>query len=1338
MIPSFRNLANRKAPVPQIGVPEVRPAMTQEMADAAFGDVPLPAATSSEAADQQLREYLGVPSQKVAPPTAEDKQGVPPIEDSPVNPVSLDASSFDLSPLASRQRTVIDPNMQSDLLTPEQIANPEVPVTSSDYATQYQREQGRRRDFSDAFQAMETQYDEQGRITSAGDYGKAASIILGEANDKVDFVSPSEKLKFERTETEITNASDRVAPALQVISSESRRNLISTSSGVYDTRNPDARKAKGYALMEEVGLDGPGMQAISDMAGLAYYTLLSQVPKAKKEAEEDFVVDPNSGAVDSDNLVSGMGHFIRNMATNVGLVEPTPGFFDSISSTYIEAEVQKGNFAVNRDSNGKLQYFPKDPVKSMAKKVGVVARIATGRLGRRPSSKTPNVAGSPLGSEQLTTKKSVTTPSLIGQELDMSKAEATKDMMGSVGYTYLKQHVAALERFFTAAVSQDYMVDTADGGVYSTHPMAERYGLSQKDFNKIKNNQVPPRDEKARASWNPDREAGKIMRNLIKQKGMILQAIKGAEGVRFGEYMHSIVNHRYFINSFDLDFMGSKDMIRDILNFGERDVVYGATLFNESKVEDLKTRATAIFNNADGLKRQKEMLELNPSDLAAIGTMVDAVLNYYTAIKPNPEILKMPDKDLIKLFNMDVANSLASLGAEFEAYMLDPEGDTNNKHTNILSYVAGIPKGEFLASAGLWDDLFQLKRDSEHPTNKNLGRRITHTSVSDGTQSGLFIQAMQHGNATTAARLGRSKYDTEEKALRDMRDETMASFIEELGSVNKDSDEARQAWDAFFANLPAVYRDDFHAMSNEFFKAPLMQVSYSKDAGMFQGFLEDTMSRSNIEPLVKAHLLPHFGTLANAAANANIALEFVLRNAIDSESVRNLSSIGYGMAILDKPLIYRGITGDHVLVSPAGMINIRKNTNYNNYQTDEYGFKYLTNESETIDMMVDDGTGNLIKKSVARKRMGLNPSYSKPTQYYYDNQAKVFRPYKSFAGSSLSRQAAVMPTQAIDAGYVTLTMLEVNKGLSRPRPVTWVHDSIISTGANSLIYRNAYNNITIPRAIKRVAKTNGDIFKAYKEAKEQELQLIARKGVVGIGADGEYPSMGAFFDSVFFQYLDPNTDYKRVYLKKRKKDGSPRSESDWKAAAKKAEDFLLDAQEYGWVPPNVVAESQRVNMAVSASEFNKLFDLFNEYRNISDLSLKTWADNSEREGLKAGKHLIRVASYGGIHQMAPSGGSRPVLTEMITNAVNNAQENKKKRLEKEPAQEADLEPKGNKEAPTKSRRDLLKKAQESTAAEVPSINAEIPQTSGRREVRASLQDIMDKGIRNIINRDVPL
>jgi len=234
-----------------------------------------------------------------------------------------------------------------------------------------------------------------------------------------------------------------------------------------------------------------------------------------------------------------------------------------------------------------------------------------------------------------------------------------------------------------------------------------------------------------------------------------------------------------------------------------------------------------------------------------------------------------------------------------------------------------------------------------------------------------------------------------------------------------------------------------------------------------------------------------------------------------------------------------------------------------------------------------------------------------------------------------------------------------------------------------------------------MAKTNGDIARGYAEAKASELALIRTKGVVGIGSAGEYEAMGGFFDSIFYQYL-PNSSYKDIYMGKLNARGLPRTEEDWKKKVAQMEELLLEAQDYSWIPPEAVVESQRKNMAVDAGDFAKLLQLFEEIQGITDAELSSWAKTSEAEGLKAGRHLLKVASYGGIHQLSPTGGARPVLSEMIESS---------KPLPKAVVEAKPMEAEAPKKVPDASkeaRRALLAKAkQRAENPNVPAINDSI-------------------------------
>ena len=163
------------------------------------------------------------------------------------------------------------------------------------------------------------------------------------------------------------------------------------------------------------------------------------------------------------------------------------------------------------------------------------------------------------------------------------------------------------------------------------------------------------------------------------------------------------------------------------------------------------------------------------------------------------------------------------------------------------------------------------------------------------------------------------------------------------------------------------------------------------------------------------------------------------------------------------------------------------------------------------DTLVNPTTGEEVEVPTVAKQ--LVPTGSKGTQYFLNRKTMKYDAFHNPLGTALSRQFAVLTIQAMDGDLVKWTTIEANKDRKTPRPVLFVHDSIISTPGQSLIYTNTYNNVAIPGAINKIANMGNKIKEYVTSIKNEEIQKVARRGEpVGIGADGDYPAMGALFD----------------------------------------------------------------------------------------------------------------------------------------------------------------------------------------------------------------------------------
>jgi hypothetical protein len=1084
------------------------------------------------------------------------------------------------------------------------------------------------------------------------DYTGAAEAMLRE-NNRVAGTTGARTLKrYSIAEGAIEYSADMLGTVMSRVSAQGRAALLSSQGPRVTDPVTGVMIPRGVQAIENLFPDDTGknpdvQKVVADTAALAFHAALAQSPKSTEKFDPSAVPMDNDsdGSVAASDLLSSSVHMFKNGVRKLGdKVDNLAA--EQLMGSLIQDAVNKGNLSFTHDSGGNLRFTPTNNNfvnRDLARASGLIM----GKQLRPRAPTTPNIAGAGINQGELLTKKSY-----YGTDISTRVAKVVKDILGSIGNKVLPGHLN-----YKMREVQDVMetIQDTEEGLFSTHPLAHRLGISRKDFLSTKIGIEPPKvgANKGQMPSEATRiaKSKEIMQQKIEALMADLDALKAdvADGkVRFNKWMHSTANQRFFPATYNLDYMSSKPMIRDVLNFGRRDSVKAANLFgaspqDTSAVTALQRRGIEIFSMRDGVAIDRALNSLAPQDLAAIGTMVSAVLNYYTVLdKSQPDILKMATRDLIGLYTPAIANSLATLGAEYNAYMNDPNYKDNPAHDNIVAMIAAIPKGEFLANAALWDDMYQLQNDARNPKTAQLSRAMSHTIISDGNQNGIFLQALIFGNTGNAERLGRYKRPKEERAQKDMRGSTFGSFQQHLIELNRDKPEVQSAIAAFFKSLsdsmgPAT-------LAKEFFKKPLMQTAYSKDAGMFGQFLDDTLRSPNFIDATNEILVPVLGDLKTIRDTLNAGLEMSLREAVNSDYTRTMMNIGWTFAALNKPATYPGLSGDTVVLTPMGTKPIQKTGDDGSVlvQDPETGLLLRMPQYESsMDLQFEDTDNGTRIIELRRYQMQAVPGGSKGTQLYWDNSTQSYNEYTTYAGSSLARHMAVLTVQAMDGDLVKQTTLNVNNNRNEPLPIMWIHDSIISTPGASLIYLNSYNNIAIPRSMKKIAKLGFDLQKGLEQSVEQEMNLIEQKGPVGIYDQGEYSALGGFFDKIYFQYLDPNTSYKDVYLSKRKSNGQPRTELDWKKTVNDRTKVLKAAKELGYIYPSEAMFNVRKYATVTPKQFKQLFNLMRKENGVEASQLQSWAADTEKNSIEGSRHLLSQTRYGGIAQMTPGGGEAP-------------------------------------------------------------------------------------------------
>lgn len=1061
--------------------------------------------------------------------------------------------------------------------------------------------------------------------------------IQGESQDAAVLGDQRRLAKVEATKDDIDRASDRSAMSLAYIVSDANSSLFSSnSSAKVDVETADGFKQAmpaGFAILANEGLVTPEQQApVGTILGIALAKAAVQTPIDKGE-KKDPVVSTQGRVIDDaeymSNMINAVNHFSRNGLERMG-IKLAPQSIQQLSKAIVLDNVKKGNLVLFHDGDRPIvQVSPQ--YKAASRDIQLASEAIVGDYGRRRSSTVPNRSGTTfsVGKQQLTAK------SLNNGNIVTTVAEVVKDILGSVAYTFGEKDRSYKEIELQLLTQPQYMkIDQSSGQFqYSTHWAADRNGLGEKDFIAAKLKVKPPEgydsndpDQKQAFEYKREVQAREVMNFKLSQFKNDLANASKSTGNRYAEWMHSLANQRFFPNNFDIDYMGSKAYIRDMLGFGKKEATSGSLLFDDTEIERLKAKASSIFV-MEGNKQQAALEALPPPELAAIGTMINAVINYNSAVGgTNSRIVKHDPGYIISQYTSNMGLKLAEVGRQYNEFLADP----NNATENIQELLAGMEKGESMGSKNLWDDMYQLLESYKNKDKTYVP--LTHHSVNDGNQNGIFLQALFYGNQNNAIRLG-----TFNPNLDDMREFATSSMIGNLEQYLTDQPEKAAAFANFFSLLKSNYSKE--SFSKEIFKKPLMQNSYGKDASMFQEMMNEIIMDVYSKEAAEALSAVYKDDMYAAAADLNAALESTLREIVNSNDSNIMKAAGRFTAVMNQTVMMPGLTGDTYVLTASGVLPVNK----------------AVDSGEVVEATLDNGKTILIKRkenevdvfntpegevAIPTYTMQSNPSAGKGMSMYYDARANKWNAFNSPMGTSQMRLFVVMPIQSMDGDLVKMTTLGVNNNKKSPVPVMWVHDSIISTPGNSIIYRNAYNNIAIPNAMPNIAKFGKKFKDAVNDAHRQAIYDTYRKGVpVGIGSKGDYPAMGAYFDEIF-ERIQENSSYKEVFLKRKHN-----NELKWAKYVANKKKFLDEARANGWESQDELGYSAN-HLAVTPKQFKELATLIRDDLQLGgpEDKFSEWAAKFESRSKTAGRELLNAARKHRINQMSygPTGERKSI------------------------------------------------------------------------------------------------
>ena len=1089
--------------------------------------------------------------------------------------------------------------------------------------------------------------------------GVARGILnsAGQSGDSVDARNRRGAFAVD-ADSKIDSWANKAAPTLDKIHNQTATDLFSNKDAT--ARNFETRAPVGIHVAVDEGWVDPNsptfeedlrtLAPMSTVVGLSFFTAVNQATTADpSEGMQKRMVESANGSHIDDamymgDIVDAATHSVRNAFDRLG-IKAKPENIKALAQAKVMSAIQNGDLTTNLDASGRMILTATPEVKAIGRKLKYLTEALTGDSKRMLPTKTPQVGGSTFdrpGSKL--SKNSRKSPGII-----TAAADAVKDIFGRTGFVYKPKDVAYKKKEIMDMFGKEHAKFDEDTGQFkfSTSIYASRNKVSEAHYMAAARRHTPSKDPGAVYDETAHRakqlaEATKVMDEKMKSLQYDLMNGEGLMGsVRFMAWSHALANQRFFPASSGMNYMESKTGARDMLNVGLQDGARGLDLFDADRVRELQGKARGIFRKK-GWARHDAMTALTNPELAALGIMQNAVINYFTAVGPSIDkrVLKMSEAEAVAMYNPEIGKYLADMGAQYNEYLNDEQGQGN--HESIINHLAAMEAGESLGNKNLWDDMFQLSNAYKDPVTRKKTVDMSHLNFDDGNQNGIFLQSLFFGNYENSLRLGAFL-----PSLSDMRGFALDSFLDKIDEMTKDDVEAGNGWKAFMKAL--VNRDGESKVASDLFKAPLMQNAYGKDASMFAEMVEGFFDSEANKGLVSEHLSMYAGSKNEYAAieMAGTAVEAVLRTIIDSASTNMLKNIGRHSALTNTVLKIPGPTGDTLFFTPVGIVPQYLGDSDTEVWKAPDGTLRKTRSLKTTTMAQKDGPNVEFPEEVKE----LDPSATRGRQYFWNTKKKMYDSYDNPLGSQQQRLGPVMLIQSLDGDLVKMTTLFANRGRSVPTPAMWVHDSIISSPSGALLYRNMYNNVSIPAAVPYMKDAANRMTQAWEEGKQEAFRKTEPMEAVGIGAEGEYPSLGAYFDEQWDRVRD-DSPYKEVFLKRAHNDGAK-----WGEYQKRINGKLAEARGAGWRGPGDIGPStgfagtssendRRAQLAVTPKQFRTLVDIASDMLSLSGPKgkLSAWQRNfpgKVEDNFKQLQSNDAIKKYG-FAQMTPTGGNQPV------------------------------------------------------------------------------------------------
>jgi len=1096
----------------------------------------------------------------------------------------------------------------------------EVPL--DDYQKEQQRQLSGLRDFSNA------------NLDEFGDSAADTARSLFEKSNEAGFTN----LSPEKIEQKSITAATPLEYATQSI----RNELFSNNSESVKVPkiNPDTGElyntgiAAGTEILQDAGLEGESLsnalKIVPSYIALSFARAVTQMSSPSTGINPDGSNVENNDEANEINIINATAAAFDTALANRGLNLPD-GTSYKLAQAAFAGKYGNGHLLEYQNKDGMPMFAPSKALKDQSKALEDLAAAVTGSERRHMASRVP------LG-EFINQGNQITKNSKMAPGTKHNGAFYAKNILGRIAEMFNPKSVNSLMKQL-----EDVTAKFDDESGFSKSIFADRHKMGETAFNSLKNAVGKDEDYNANDSnkqlqyeAKQDEHAREEMQNrLARLKYDLGLAQKDLGHLLYTSYAHATANHRFDRRNPDTDIISSKSAIREMLNFGVKSIIQVSDLFDTKEIDNLKALANRVFNKTKpGVEQHQALMALTPYQRSALGLMEMAVNNYYNYTAPEGIKTKVAGKapaDNIMAYTPEIGAYLANIGKMYNEWLEDP----TKASPEIVNLLAGMERGEASANQNLWDDMFQAQKSFIDPAKKRMPIQVTAMNFDDGNQNGIFIQSLFAGNPNTALRL--STYDP---SLGNMRDYTYATMLDQMDDILSDRPEVMTAWKNFFEAV----RKESNSVVSDLIKKPLMENSYSKDAGMFFENMYEFLNNGKYNRLAMKHLektgvykndVKNGTVLIQAARDLNLGLEGALRKVVDSTYTKNLARYGRMFAMLDTVPTHKGVGGDDMQYSTVEM-GFTRDEAKDRIQPSSSGQsqEMMPGYKETIYSV---GGNNL---AVREGRRGLTPSATAGVQSYYNAVENKHESYNNPYGSRLARQIGVLSVQSTDADLLKLMLNYVNKDLKIPMPIMTVHDALITSPESLHIYRNAYNNIAIPQAIPEIKQFGKRIDEAYENAKNNVFNnILAGRQFIDIGSTGRYKVLGGYFNDL--QDKLNSDSYKKIFDKRTSKS---KANQGWEKYVANTKQVLKEAKLLGWEPNSKY-------LAVNRNAFKALFTLAenNEKMGGAENIRKTFVSGFSAGVDRAYKAMIdnKFIKKHGIAQMTTTGAGGSAIRNFV-------------------------------------------------------------------------------------------